>query len=130
MLQSNFKCVISLNFSEVQIKRNKGMSANTTKKNLIKNSDKINICIWKGWVFSQFLFQRLKRSQANQTKVEPRTVPSPRMVYGESITFGIGTTFFISSQNISDEFPLFEFLGNECQYFQNGSFACNPAGYK
>lgn len=67
-------------------------------------------------------------SLANQAKVE-RGLPSLWMVYGGSIIFGIVTTVFILSQNISKEFPLFEFLGNEHHYFDN-SFAFNPAGYK
>lgn len=89
IVQSDFKWVFSLSFSEAQIRWNKqGLSANTTKNNLINNRDKIHICIWRGGSLSQCFFQDLK-SLKPPRQGEGRTVSSLWMVYEESILFGI-----------------------------------------
>lgn len=69
IVQSDFKWVFSWSFSEAQIRWNKqGLSANTTKNNLINNRDKIHICSWRGRSLSQCFFPRLKKSQATQAR--------------------------------------------------------------
>lgn len=113
-------CCFSLIFNEIQIWGNKKRFECKHNRNLkkISNSDKIHICTWRGQDLLQFRLKDSKPSQAIQAKVE------------QSIMFEIVATVFVISQNISSEFPLFEFLGSERQYFHNGSFTFNSAGYK
>ena len=76
------------NASPGRKKPKQGLSANTTKNNLINNRDKIHICIWRGRSLSECFFQDLN-SLKPPRQGEGRTVSSLWMVYEESILFGI-----------------------------------------
>lgn len=130
IVQSDFKWVFSLSFSEAQIRWNKqGLSANTTKNNLINNRDKIHIYSWRGRSLSQCFFPRLKKSQATQARWRKDCVMSINGLWRKHLIWNCPLSS-LPLRTLQMRLLYLNFFSNSHQQVHNGSMACSPAGYK